>query len=399
MKGIPVFEPTMEEFEAEGGFYGYVKRIEKYGMRAGVVKVVPPKAWSEALPSTVGPLESIRLREPIVQHMVGSQGLYRVTNVAKSRIWNAAQWKEMAEGKWAAPDFLGSKEKGDRSERSTKGVGVRSVSKGKEKAKAKKSPVDAVLEEEKGEEADAEDGGTRRKIPALADQDVEMDDATPTASTSRVPSPAPIASTSTLPSASTSALPAALPAPSPSPSLAPSTTASAAGSPSKSTAARKKRPTNMQRAEPSLEEWQTFIGTFEELPYGMKKEDYTIDLLREVERRYWRTLTFGESPMYGADMKGELPLRSSFLESNHADAAEQDPSSTIRPKPGTSPTSTTSSPNSLRPRARSPESSVRTSTLACGARRSPGTSRTPISTRSTTFTLARPSSGTAFRRR
>jgi hypothetical protein len=44
-KGIPVFEPSMKEFEQEGGFYGYVQRIEKYGLRAGVVKVIPPKEW------------------------------------------------------------------------------------------------------------------------------------------------------------------------------------------------------------------------------------------------------------------------------------------------------------------------------------------------------------------
>lgn len=45
LKGVPVFEPTMKEFEEEGGFYGFVKRIEKYGMRSGVVKVIPPKEW------------------------------------------------------------------------------------------------------------------------------------------------------------------------------------------------------------------------------------------------------------------------------------------------------------------------------------------------------------------
>lgn len=45
LKGVPVFEPTLAEFEKEGGFYGYVKRIEKYGMRAGIVKVIPPKEW------------------------------------------------------------------------------------------------------------------------------------------------------------------------------------------------------------------------------------------------------------------------------------------------------------------------------------------------------------------
>lgn len=44
-KGVPVFEPTMQEFAEEGGFYGYVKRIEKYGLRSGIVKVIPPAAW------------------------------------------------------------------------------------------------------------------------------------------------------------------------------------------------------------------------------------------------------------------------------------------------------------------------------------------------------------------
>jgi len=40
-----VFEPTMEDFDKNGGFYGYVKRIEKYGLRSGIVKVIPPKEW------------------------------------------------------------------------------------------------------------------------------------------------------------------------------------------------------------------------------------------------------------------------------------------------------------------------------------------------------------------
>lgn len=45
MKGVPVFEPSIEDFEGNGGFYGYVKRIEKYGLRSGIVKVIPPKEW------------------------------------------------------------------------------------------------------------------------------------------------------------------------------------------------------------------------------------------------------------------------------------------------------------------------------------------------------------------
>ena len=39
---------------------------------------------------------------------------------------------------------------------------------------------------------------------------------------------------------------------------------------------------------------------------GAKKTDYTVEACHEIERRYWRTLLFGEPPKYGADLKGSL---------------------------------------------------------------------------------------------
>ena len=42
-RGIPVFKPSMEEFQ---DFEGYVNKIECWGMRSGIVKVIPPKQWS-----------------------------------------------------------------------------------------------------------------------------------------------------------------------------------------------------------------------------------------------------------------------------------------------------------------------------------------------------------------
>lgn len=60
-KGVPVFEPTMEEFEdfyecvkfryitASGRLIHcmdrFIKTVDGYGMRSGIVKVVPPKEW------------------------------------------------------------------------------------------------------------------------------------------------------------------------------------------------------------------------------------------------------------------------------------------------------------------------------------------------------------------
>lgn len=44
--GVPVFEPTMEEFK---DFYKYNKAINPYGMQSGIVKVVPPPEWTSLL--------------------------------------------------------------------------------------------------------------------------------------------------------------------------------------------------------------------------------------------------------------------------------------------------------------------------------------------------------------
>lgn len=41
-RGIPVFKPTMEEFQ---DFEGYLNKIEVWGNRSGIVKVIPPKEW------------------------------------------------------------------------------------------------------------------------------------------------------------------------------------------------------------------------------------------------------------------------------------------------------------------------------------------------------------------
>ncbi|GAA5968528.1 hypothetical protein JCM21900_006633 [Sporobolomyces salmonicolor] len=289
-KGVPVFEPTMEDFAKNGGFYGYVKRIEKYGLRSGIVKVIPPKEWSESLPSVLPPLRNIRLREPIEQHMMGSQGLYRVTNVAKTRIWNAAQWKDTAVlDKWDAPDVLKEREKGDRSERSTKSTtassaaGTREARKKREREKEKRKEEDADADGESDGDNDGDEQTPKKgrrtparkvkeeSVPAKAkakETDVEMADASSKPASTSAASPAPTAS----------------PAP----------------------AAKKKRQSNLQRAEPTEEEWTAFCAKFDELPHGMKKEDYTVEMMRDFERRYWRTLTFGEPPMYGADMAGSL---------------------------------------------------------------------------------------------
>ena len=39
---VPVFKPTMDQFRS---FKKFVEKIDKYGMKSGIVKVIPPPEW------------------------------------------------------------------------------------------------------------------------------------------------------------------------------------------------------------------------------------------------------------------------------------------------------------------------------------------------------------------
>jgi hypothetical protein len=93
--GVPIFRPNIEEFE---DFYGYMKSINAFGMAAGIVKVIPPKEWTAALPPiTREKLQSIRIRNPIVQHINGSNGVFSSHNLEKLKTYNIVQWKALSE--------------------------------------------------------------------------------------------------------------------------------------------------------------------------------------------------------------------------------------------------------------------------------------------------------------
>ncbi|KAE8230766.1 hypothetical protein CF326_g4227 [Tilletia indica] len=45
--GVPIFTPTMKQFS---DFYSFAKRINDWGMRTGIVKVIPPQEWKDQQP-------------------------------------------------------------------------------------------------------------------------------------------------------------------------------------------------------------------------------------------------------------------------------------------------------------------------------------------------------------
>lgn len=96
--GVPVFEPTMEQFE---DFYKFNKAINEYGMKSGIVKIIPPVEWTKLLKGTYTKdnLDNILIKNPIVQNMnvtAGRKGVYSSQNVEKQRKYNIYQWKELS---------------------------------------------------------------------------------------------------------------------------------------------------------------------------------------------------------------------------------------------------------------------------------------------------------------
>ncbi|KAI8376564.1 JmjC domain, hydroxylase-domain-containing protein [Radiomyces spectabilis] len=101
---IPVFRPTMAQFR---DFASFMEAIDSYGKEAGIVKVIPPKEWIDALPNNRKALERVRVRNPIIQHILGSQGLYTQTNIEKRRPYTLNQWRTLCDQKQHRPPTIG----------------------------------------------------------------------------------------------------------------------------------------------------------------------------------------------------------------------------------------------------------------------------------------------------
>ncbi|EFX06326.1 jumonji family transcription factor [Grosmannia clavigera kw1407] len=95
---VPIFRPTMHQFRDFKKFVRFtMEKIDHYGMKSGIVKIVPPQDWSD----TVGPVDElvkgIKVREPIKQDIMGSNGTYRQVNILHQRTYNLPQWRQLCD--------------------------------------------------------------------------------------------------------------------------------------------------------------------------------------------------------------------------------------------------------------------------------------------------------------
>ncbi|RIA98904.1 JmjC domain, hydroxylase-domain-containing protein [Glomus cerebriforme] len=88
--GIPVFKPTYEQFK---NFKEFIMAVRPYGMNSGIVKIIPPKEWTDTLPKDLSvQLEKIVIDNPIKQEFTKVDGKCRVKNMDTNTKFTVKKW-------------------------------------------------------------------------------------------------------------------------------------------------------------------------------------------------------------------------------------------------------------------------------------------------------------------
>ncbi|KAL4779114.1 hypothetical protein BJX76DRAFT_100858 [Aspergillus varians] len=270
---IPVFKPTMDQFR---DFQAFINKIDKYGMRSGIVKVIPPKEWSNDLPALDEAIKKIRVKNPIMQEFHGSHGTYTQANIEKQRSYNLPQWKALCEdGSHQPPARRGERrrnqERTNRAPSAPKPQTARADTPKRGPGRPPKRTNQAKVKEE----------SVKIKEEPVADD--AIDKIKPEGP------PTPVSPESNPVETKSEALSdgESLPAPKP------------RGRQPKSVNARRKQ--NKGETVDHVDE-----EAYKDFDYRIHdNQDYTQERCEELETAYWKSLMFN-NPMYGADMPGSL---------------------------------------------------------------------------------------------
>ncbi|KAG0224581.1 hypothetical protein BGW41_005047 [Actinomortierella wolfii] len=352
--GIPVFKPTMEQFK---DFSIFVESIAHYGHKAGLVKVIPPPEWSSSLPDLSERLGHVKIKTPIVQHIHGTKGIYTQTNIeSRKKEYTVAEFRAVANDSNHRPPSRkgvphGPAEPLPKRKRNRKplaspqisGNASNSTLLSEKDTSVPTTPTTATMSTNDhefttpvaGSPAVPSSGsfGQRTLRRHSADGRVPSASAAnsvtsspdqpsqailessigkkqivmPRPSSPSPPSKRPVASDSL-----TSLVPVFNPSSSEQPLASSSSSSSSSStslsepfssSSSSSTLSSSSSSPAKPKAEKEEQEGEAVVPVTDyKVVHG---EDYTVEFCKELERHYWRNLTFVQ-PMYGADMSGSL---------------------------------------------------------------------------------------------
>jgi hypothetical protein len=338
-RGIPVFKPTMEEFQ---DFEGYMNRVECWGNKSGIVKIIPPQEWSvylytflvlrgigsagacidachyrkDSLPPVHPQLANVKLKNPIEQQMMGHAGLFRQQNIERRKFMSVREWSDLcAKDEMRAPGVgeldLHARSTTNVSRAKTRRSG-RKKARVTETAEPEITPDVMVKEEQEDEEHEdvniahaVDDDGGCKSLTSPPETVIATTSPRPVVDgRSDDDSPGGNGSTNMIleqpetPTAEAVALPID----------------DEENEDAKSTMKARRSGTSRQAREAALAERaakdEVFLQNFNPytdwLPPNTKAEDYTPEFCKELERRFWRYCGLGKSAWYGADMSGRF---------------------------------------------------------------------------------------------
>ncbi|ROW06912.1 hypothetical protein VMCG_04156 [Cytospora schulzeri] len=287
---VPVFKPTMHQFK---DFKKFMEAVDSYGMKSGIIKIIPPSEWRESLPELDDLIKGIRVREPIKQDIMGSNGTYRQVNILHQRSYNVPQWKQLCDQSEHQPPAR-------RGERRANAEKPKPATRGRAAAAANKSSTRAASSPARRGGRGRGRGrgrgagrGRGRKSTAQDDTDVDERPMTPE-------SPRPGGDSGKGDAVVHSIEDPGVKVEEEECDEAPRRMAF-------SRQAKPKVQTTSARRKYSKREGSAMIDeeAFKDWDYRMDISDYTPERCEELERTYWKTLTYAQ-PLYGADLMGTL---------------------------------------------------------------------------------------------
>lgn len=263
-------------------FQRFNDKINKYGMKSGIVKIIPPQEWRDQQPNLDELVKSIKIKNPITQEFIGSQGIYTQANIEKQRAYNLPEWKNLTD----EPQNQPPAKRGERRRNQTEVV--RGATARTRQTARHATPKDTGAKRRPGRP---------RKNPlpedaTLQDQDKDVQSSEDASRTSQVP---PTPTSPVLKSTETSEHPTPTkPKPKPKARGRPPK-----GDQNKSVSSR--RMNNTTETNDVVDE-----AAFKDFDYHLEDLDmFTPERCAELETAYWKSLTFAQ-PMYAADMPGSL---------------------------------------------------------------------------------------------
>ncbi|PHH73631.1 hypothetical protein CDD82_5342 [Ophiocordyceps australis] len=292
---VPVFRPTLDQFKdfqrfvclavanmshrhalTDFDFDPQMTKVDSYGMKSGIIKIIPPREWKDAQPDLDQLVKRIKVREPIKQDIMGSNGTYRQVNILHGRSYNLPQWRQLCEqSEHQPPARRGQRRANADKPKSTRRAAATRPCK---PAAPRKPSKGGRLTRSKCKQSQDEDDDDRPMTPVSpktreaheqllgsievdsGDDDGEMHDCKP--------------------------------------SMAQMGGSRQAKPKTQSVSARRK----LIRREGSA---MIDEAAFKDFDYRMDTSEYTPERCEELERAYWKTLTFA-APLYGADLMGTL---------------------------------------------------------------------------------------------